>query len=194
MYPGWGMAGGILGCEEAPGMHPGQEHLGGPKLPMREIHSQLVLLLGRPVDSRLGLSSPNRCVPLTAHLCLPAPVPQVQVQHGAGKNPRPNHNNQGECSMEEGEKASSCRNIALDIHKYYSVIGGVNKEGEEVMEICRVEHTDLEDWLERHLMPSDRVVIESTTNAWHVYDLLEPLVAEVLVAYCFYRYSGYVII
>jgi transposase len=26
------------------------------------------------------------------------------------------------------------------------------------------------------------VVIESTTNAWHVYDLLEPLVAEVLVA------------
>ena len=84
--------------------------------------------------------------------------------------------------MKEGEKASSGRNIALDIHKYYSVIGGVNQKGEEVMEICRVEHADLEDWLPKHMLPTDRVVIESTTNAWHVYDLLEPLVAEVLVA------------
>jgi transposase len=50
------------------------------------------------------------------------------------------------------------------------------------MEMRRVEHTELEDWLKEHLLPGDRVVIESTTNAWHVYDLLEPLVAEVLVA------------
>jgi transposase len=84
--------------------------------------------------------------------------------------------------MEEGEKASTCRNIALDIHNYYSMIGGVNKEGEEVMEMCRVEHAELEEWLGKHLMPSDRVVIESTTNAWHVYDVLEALAAEVLVA------------
>jgi len=35
--------------------------------------------------------------------------------------------------------------------------------------------------LGKHLLPSDRVVIESTTNAWHMYDLQEPLVAEVLV-------------
>jgi len=41
---------------------------------------------------------------------------------------------------------------------------------------------DLEDWLKKHLLATDRVVIESTTNAWHVYDLLKPLVAEVLVA------------
>jgi transposase len=84
--------------------------------------------------------------------------------------------------MEEGEKASGGRYVALDIHKYYSVIGGVNKDGEEVMEMCRVEHADLETWLPKHLLKTDRVVIESTTNAWHVYDLLEPLVGEVLVA------------
>jgi len=84
--------------------------------------------------------------------------------------------------MEEGEKASTCRNIALDIHKYYSMVGGVDRDGKEVLELCRVEHADLEDWLSKHLLPTDRVVIESTTNAWHVYDLLEPLVAEVLVA------------
>jgi transposase len=84
--------------------------------------------------------------------------------------------------MEEGEKSSPIRYIALDIHKYYSVVAGVDRDGEEVLAPCRVEHVDLEGWLPKHLMRTDRVVIESTTNAWHVYDLLEPLVAEVLVA------------
>jgi len=84
--------------------------------------------------------------------------------------------------MEEGEKARGCRNIGLDIHKYYSVVAGVDRDGEEVLSPCRVEHTELEDWLRKHMLPTDRVVIESTTNAWHVYDLLAPLVAEVLVA------------
>ena len=49
--------------------------------------------------------------------------------------------------MEEGEKASSSRYIALDIHKYYSVVAEVDREGEEIMPACRVEHMDLEDWL-----------------------------------------------
>jgi transposase len=79
-------------------------------------------------------------------------------------------------------KSSDCRCIALDIHKYYSVVAGVNRDGEEILPACRVEHLDLEAWLPKHLLQTDRVVIESTTNAWHVYDLLEPLVAEVLVA------------
>ncbi len=84
--------------------------------------------------------------------------------------------------MEEEQKARPCRYIALDIHKYYSVVAGVDREGKEILAACRVEHVDLEDWLAKHLLRADRVVIESTTNAWHVYDLLEPLVAEVLVA------------
>ena len=84
--------------------------------------------------------------------------------------------------MEDNASASPCRYIALDIHKYYSVVAGVDREGKEVLAACRVEHLDLENWLPKHLVQTDRVVIESTTNAWHVYDLLEPLVAEVLVA------------
>jgi transposase len=84
--------------------------------------------------------------------------------------------------MKKGEKASTCRYIGLDIHKYYSVVAGVDRDGEEILAACRVEHMDLESWLAKHLLPTDRVVIESTTNAWHVYDLLEPLVAKVLVA------------
>jgi transposase len=45
-----------------------------------------------------------------------------------------------------------------------------------------VEHADLEAWLKKHLCSTDQVVIESTTNAWHVYDLLAPLVERVVVA------------
>jgi transposase len=84
--------------------------------------------------------------------------------------------------MKEEPIASPTRYIALDIHKHYSVVAGVDRDGEEILSASRVEHEDLEGWLKKQLLSTDRVVIESTTNAWHVYDLLEPWVAEVLVA------------
>jgi transposase len=84
--------------------------------------------------------------------------------------------------MKEEEKSSHCRYVALDIHKHYSLVAGVERDGQEILPPCRVEHLNLGDWLPKHLLRTDRVVIESTTNAWHVYDLLEPLVTEVLVA------------
>lgn len=84
--------------------------------------------------------------------------------------------------MGEDQNTRPCRYIALDIHKHYSVIAGVDREGKEVLAPKRVEHLDLERWLPKNLQPSDRVVIESTTNAWHVFDLLSPWVAEVQVA------------
>jgi transposase len=58
----------------------------------------------------------------------------------------------------------------------------VNRDGQVMLEPMRVEHEDLELWLQKHLFKSDQVVIESTTNAWHVYDLLEPWVERVVVA------------
>jgi transposase len=76
----------------------------------------------------------------------------------------------------------SRRYIALDIHKHYSVVAGVNFEGGVILEPVRIEHADLEGWLKKHIQPTDYVVIESTTNAWHIYDLLEPLAEKVLVA------------
>lgn len=76
----------------------------------------------------------------------------------------------------------SRRYLALDIHKHYSVVAGVNFEGQVVLEPVRIEHADLENWLAKHIQPTDFVVIESTTNAWHIYDLLEPLAEKVLVA------------
>jgi transposase len=76
----------------------------------------------------------------------------------------------------------SRRYLALDIHKHYSVAAGVNFEGQVVLEPVRIEHGDLEVWLTKNIQPTDYVVIESTTNAWHIYDQLEPLAEEVLVA------------
>jgi len=85
--------------------------------------------------------------------------------------------------MSEDETTrGSRRYVASDIHKKYSVIGGVDREGRVVLHAVRVEHADLEGWLQKNLLPTDHVVIESTTNAWHIYDLLEPLVERVVVA------------
>ena len=83
---------------------------------------------------------------------------------------------------EENTARPSCRYVALDIHKHYCVVAAVNREGQVVLAPVRVEHQDLEGWLKKNLCESDHVVIESTTNAWHVYDLLEPLAERVLVA------------
>ena len=60
------------------------------------------------------------------------------------------------------------RYLALDIHKHYSMIGAVNRDSEVLLNPRRVEHPQLEAWLRKHLKPADRVVIEATTNAWHV--------------------------
>lgn len=85
--------------------------------------------------------------------------------------------------MSEEENARTVRRyVALDIHKYYCVVAGVNREGQVVLQPVRVEHAELEGWLKKNLQTTDYIVIESTTNAWHVYDLLEPLAERVVVA------------
>jgi len=83
---------------------------------------------------------------------------------------------------EEGNTRGTRRYVALDIHKHYCVVAGVDREGRVLLQPVRVEHADLEGWLKKNLLPTDQVVIESTTNAWHVYDLLAPLAERVLVA------------
>jgi transposase len=70
----------------------------------------------------------------------------------------------------------------VDIHKKYCVVAGVEREGCVVLQAVRLEHADLEGWLRKNLRSTDQVVIESTTNAWYVYDLLVPWVERVVVA------------
>jgi len=85
--------------------------------------------------------------------------------------------------MSAEENARTLRRyVALDIHKHYCVIAGVDREGRVLLHPVRVEHADLEEWLKKKLHSNDQVVIESTTNTWHVHDLLKPLVERVVVA------------
>src|SRR5687767_11023056 len=108
---------------------------------------------------------------------------RIGVYHSQPINPRPNLQTQGECSMNEDEDTRGLRRyVALDIHKQYCVVAGVDREGRVLLQPVRVEHADLEGWLKKNLLSTDHVVIESTTNAWHVYDLLGPVVERVVVA------------
>jgi hypothetical protein len=66
------------------------------------------------------------------------------------------------------DKESSSRYIAFDIHKHYAVAAAVDRNGKVLMKSRRIPNADLPDWAVGHLCADDRVVIESTTNAWHV--------------------------
>ncbi len=75
------------------------------------------------------------------------------------------------------------RSIALDVHQHSRMIGGIAAQ----QRIVRPPRTlDLERWLawaHQHLRPTDAVVIEATTNAWHIADQRQPLVGRVIVAH-----------
>jgi transposase len=75
------------------------------------------------------------------------------------------------------------RYVGLDVHKYYVMVGAVNKVQEMVLPPRKVSLVEFEGWAKKHLRPSDEVVLEATTNAWYIYDLLEPLVARVVVCH-----------
>jgi len=74
------------------------------------------------------------------------------------------------------------RYVALDLHKAYVLVGGVNRQLEVVLQPCRVLTSKLDGWVTKHLRPTDLVVIEAGTNTWYVYDLIAPHVQRVIVA------------
>lgn len=74
------------------------------------------------------------------------------------------------------------RFIALDIHKHYVLVGGMNFQKEWVLRPRKVQMSRFAKWVQKNLNPTDAVVLESTSNAWEIYDLISPLVARTLVA------------
>jgi len=75
------------------------------------------------------------------------------------------------------------RYIALDIHKEYVMVGGMNAAQEWVMHPRKVEMTRFRAWAAVNLRPGDAVVIETTTNVWDIYDIVAPLVTRTEVAH-----------
>jgi len=78
---------------------------------------------------------------------------------------------------------SQKRFVALDTHKLYVMVGAVNATQEVVLPARKVNMSEFETWAKKYLRPTDEVVLEATSNAWYFYDLLEPLVARVVVGH-----------
>jgi hypothetical protein len=55
--------------------------------------------------------------------------------------------------------ASSQRQVALDVHKHYVVVGAVDGEQAVVLRPCRVSIEELGEWVAAHLQAIDEVVL-----------------------------------
>jgi len=75
------------------------------------------------------------------------------------------------------------RYVALDIHKEYVAVGGMNGAQEWVLQPRRVEMSRFRAWAQDNLREGDAVVIEATTNVWDIYDIVSPLVSRTVVAH-----------
>ena len=75
------------------------------------------------------------------------------------------------------------RYIALDIHKEYVLAGGMSARQEWLLPPRRIETSKFGEWAKKNLCESDAVVIETTTNVWDIYDIVQPLVGHAVVAH-----------
>lgn len=75
------------------------------------------------------------------------------------------------------------RFVALDVHKHYVMVAALDTAQQVVLAPRKLSLERFVEWAPAHLQPTDQVVLEATTNAWTLYDLLAPLVQEVKIAH-----------
>lgn len=75
------------------------------------------------------------------------------------------------------------RYVGLDVHKRLIEACFIDEEGKHLQR-CRVAVTreSIQTFVAKGLQPSDRVVMEATTNTWEVAELIGPQVAKVAIA------------
>jgi len=74
------------------------------------------------------------------------------------------------------------RFLAVDLHKYYVVVGGVSAQQQVILPPRRMDLSAWPTWARKNLRPTDALVVEATTNAWDFYDQVQPLVGRAVVA------------
>jgi transposase len=74
------------------------------------------------------------------------------------------------------------RFVGFDISKRTSMVAAVDVKQQIVLKPRKVNVERLVAWATENLLPTDKVVIEATSNAWYYYDLLSPFVSGVVVA------------
>jgi len=77
----------------------------------------------------------------------------------------------------------SKRFVGLDVHKHYVMVGAVDQDKQTVLTPRKVSLVEFENWAKKYLRPTDETVLEATSNAWYVHDLLKPIVERVVVGH-----------
>lgn len=77
------------------------------------------------------------------------------------------------------------RFVGLDVHQKHVMVAAVDRQQGGLMSPRKVSTDSFERWARANLGRSDRVVLEASGNAWHLYDQLKPIVGEVTVANAF---------
>jgi len=85
--------------------------------------------------------------------------------------------------LTERSPAPATRFVALDVHRQYLMVGAVDIQQQVVLSPRRFGFAAFAEWAHVHLTHADAVVLEATSNAWLLYDQLQPLVSEVVVAH-----------
>jgi transposase len=85
--------------------------------------------------------------------------------------------------LTETSRSLATRFVALDVHRQYLVVGAVDIQQHVVLTPRRFGFAAFAEWAKIHFTHADAVVLEATSNAWLLYDQLQPLVAEVVVAH-----------
>ncbi len=85
--------------------------------------------------------------------------------------------------LTETTRSPATRFVALDVHRQYLMVGAVDIQQHVVLSPRRFGFAAFAEWASVHLTHADAVVLEATANAWLLYDQLQPLVAEVVVAH-----------
>ena len=75
------------------------------------------------------------------------------------------------------------RYLALDIHKEYVLAGGMSARQEWTLPPRRIEISKFGEWARKNLCEMDAMVLETTTNVWDIFDIVQPLVGHVVVAH-----------
>lgn len=75
------------------------------------------------------------------------------------------------------------RFVGLDVHRQSITVAGVDKEQQMGLRPRKVALGEFMNGAQANLLPTDAVVLEATSNAWTLYDQLQPLVASVTVAH-----------
>ena len=75
------------------------------------------------------------------------------------------------------------RYLAIDAHKHYVVVGGLNAQLEIVLPARRMDIERYPQWAKENLALKDCLVIEASTNTWDLYDISAAMAGKVVVAH-----------